>query len=410
MRKILLIIFVIIIFSFPRVFGFYSSTTFIDFLVHSNQLRVRTDRIGVLAGPSNIRVTVGFTGANVLSDMIFENIGNAIQPKDAIMRFVPSILAGAGYKSGLFGFGAGYEFTYKNDSYMAHTPVITITALNDSFRINIPVSIGIGSKSKSAETDLRGTMVISTAIEGRYYFDNVPALSHLRFYINYGNSRIDNVTNRKQYFKQQSAGFQLRIYFKAETPNVLIEPIIRVQYDQALKTEYKLGEGINTTAIFDNFNITAKDFNPYWPVTGPGSSSGAHGNPSTGAGLQGGYMASIPTGYYAIAPYRVGIALPVGFTATSKDENIHLYMEPAISFTMINAKEIYTGSAKTEKRTTPFYTFGYVVYGELYIRPVPQLELYLEFQTGGVTIAETMKNLSNTSFIINAAAGFQWYF
>lgn len=410
MRKIILTLLLVISFNCELVFSFYSSTTFIDFLVHSNQLRVRTDRMGVLAGPKNIRAAVGLTGADILSDIILENINNAILPKNSVIRFVPSVLGAIGYKSDLFGIGAGYEFTYKNDSYMAHTPVITVTALNDSFRINIPVSIGIGYKSKSAETDLRGTRVISTAIEGRYYFDNVPALSHLRFYINYGNSYIENVTNKNQYFDQQSAGFQFRIYFKVETPNVLIEPIIRVQYDKSLETKYKLGEGINTASIFDSFNITAKDFNPYWPIVGPGSSAGAHGNPSTGAGLQGGYVASIPAGYYAIMPYRVGVALPVGFTAVSKDENIRLYLEPALSFTMINAKEIYTSSAKTDRRKTPFYTFGYVVYGELYIRPVPELEWYLELQTGGVTIAETMKSLSSTSLVINAATGLTWYF
>lgn len=32
-----------------------------------------------------------------------------------------------------------------------------------------------------------------------------------------------------------------------------------------------------------------------------------------------------------------------------------------------------------------FFTCGYVVYAELFITPIPDLELYLELQTGGAT-------------------------
>ena len=408
-KHLLFLISIITIFAYSNLHAYYAAENFIDFLVHSNQLRVRTDRFGVLHGTDNIRVAVGLTSANSLSDIIIHNLYNA-QQTNAIVSFVPSVLAGIGYEGSIWGIGAGYEFTYKNDAYMIHTPVITATALNDAFRINVPVSIGVGSKSKAEVTDLRGTYVVSTAIEGRYYFDRgIPALSHLRFYFNYGNAYIENIKNNKEYIRQQSVGAQLRIYFKIPTENVLIEPILRVQYDQALGTTIN-GSSIDKSKVFDNFNITAKGLNPYWPQSGPGSTSGAHGDPDSGAGMQGGYIASIPGSFYAIEPYRIGVAMPVGFTATSADENIYFYLEPALSFTMINAKHIYTSAAAIDERTTPFFALGYVVYGELYIRPVKNLEWYFEIQTGGVSIADSMKSWASTSLVLNGATGLTYYF
>ena len=77
---------------------------------------------------------------------------------------------------------------------------------------------------------------------------------------------------------------------------------------------------------------------------------------------------------------------------------------------MINAKHIYTTASAVAERTTPFFAFGYVVYGEIYIRPVKKLEWYFEIQTGGVSIADSMKTWANTSLILNGATGLTYYF
>ena len=60
----------------------------------------------------------------------------------------------------------------------------------------------------------------------------------------------------------------------------------------------------------------------------------------------------------------------------------------------------------------PFCTFGYVVYAELYLTPKPEIELYLEFQTGGATRWGNLDAAygSGTALIINASAGITWYF
>ena len=418
MKKIILLL---LIFC-ASAFGYYSSEAFIDLLVQPNQLRVRTDRVGVLFGNENIRAAIGLTGANSLSGIIIHNVNDFTtldNAKKGLDQFVPAALAGIGYQMGIFGIALGYEFKWKGPTYMVHTPVLSMTALDNNFRINIPISVGVGQKSYYNKTDsLKGTMVISTGIEARYYFNTI--LNHLRFYFNYGNSTIKEINNPSTNFTQQSVGFQLRAYFNYDLSDYKITPIIRFQFDTALATRYKNIDKSYT--IVDNYFITAKGFSP----TGGSITEGSYG--STGANadylnsgpLKGGYIASIPSSYYAEEPYRIGIALPVGFRTVSESGTIELYVEPALSLTIVNAKKIYSfqfASTGLEnlieeyRRKSPFLTFGYVVYGELYIRPRPRLEWYTEIQTGGATVAGELANTSgSTSLILNASTGITWYF
>ncbi|WP_295157982.1 cell surface protein [uncultured Brachyspira sp.] len=408
-------------------FGYFKSQNMIDFLVHSNQLQIRTDRFGVLAGTRNWRFAVGLTDADRISGgIILHNTGEPAS-QDAnnkgIDKFVPSVSAAFGYDSDLFGIGVGYEFTWKSPTYMVHTPSITATALNDNFKINIPISIGVGGTSYiksvlAGKDDLEGTIVVSTAIEGQYYFQNQPYLGHLTFFFNYGNAYIEAIDKPNASFTQQSIGGEFRMYFKVDTPNVIIEPIIRVRFDTALKTTYKGLRASDLYDVFDSFDVSAKGFNPS-QETGSGAASTSTSGASAIGTLSGGYIASIPDEYYAKEPYRIGIAFPVGFRASSDDGKMIFYFEPALSLTVINAKDIYQkgyenypeDSRLHYRRNNPFYTFGYVVYGELTLRPVPQLEWYTEIQTGGATVAGNLASTGvSTKFVLNGKTGISWYF
>ncbi len=419
MKKIILLLLILS----TSVFGYYSSDAMIDLLVQSNQLRVRTDRVGAVFGNENVRAAIGLTGANSLSGIIVHNVNDfdaLNNAKKGLYQFVPAVLGAIGYDSDLFGIGFGYEFKWKDATYMVHTPIITLTALEDTFRINIPVSVGVGQRSYYNRADsLKGTMVISTGIEARYYF-NMEYFSHLRFYLNYGNSTIKEISSPSTNFTQQSVGFQARAYFNYDFSYYKITPIIRFQFDMALATKFKnITRNYN---IVDNYFITAKGFTPVNGAITEGSygSSGANADVNTRGELRGGYIASIPNTYYAEEPYRIGIALPVGFRTVSESGTIELYVEPALSLTIVNAKRIYSFSqamqglenlTENDRRKAPFLTFGYVVYGELYIRPRPRLEWYTEIQTGGATVAGELANTSGTtSLIFNASTGITWYF
>ena len=419
MKKIILLLLILSL----KAFGYYSSDAMIDLLVQSNQLRVRTDRVGAVFGNENVRAAIGLTGANSLSGIIVHNVNDfdaLNNAKKGLYQFVPAVLGAIGYDSDLFGIGFGYEFKWKDATYMVHTPIITLTALEDTFRINIPVSVGVGQRSYYNRADsLKGTMVISTGIEARYYF-NMEYFSHLRFYFNYGNSTIKEISSPSTNFTQQSVGFQARAYFNYDFSYYKITPIIRFQFDMALATKFKnITRNYN---IVDNYYITAKGFTPVNGAITEGSygSSGANADVNTRGELRGGYIASIPNTYYAEEPYRIGVAVPVGFRTVSESGTIELYVEPALSLTIVNAKRIYSFSqamqglenlTENDRRKAPFLTFGYVVYGELYIRPRPRLEWYTEIQTGGATVAGELANTSgSTSLIFNASTGITWYF
>ena len=419
MKKIILLLLILSL----KAFGYYSSDAMIDLLVQSNQLRVRTDRVGAVFGNENVRAAIGLTGANSLSGIIVHNVNDfdaLNNAKKGLYQFVPAVLGAVGYDSDLFGIGFGYEFKWKDATYMVHTPIITLTALEDTFRINIPVSVGVGQRSYYNRADsLKGSMVISTGIEARYYF-NMEYFSHLRFYLNYGNSTIKEISSPSTNFTQQSVGFQARAYFNYDFSYYKITPIIRFQFDMALATKFKnITRNYN---IVDNYFITAKGFTPVNGAITEGSygSSGANADVNTRGELRGGYIASIPNTYYAEEPYRIGVAVPVGFRTVSESGTIELYVEPALSLTIVNAKRIYSFSqamqglenlTENDRRKAPFLTFGYVVYGELYIRPRPRLEWYTEIQTGGATVAGELANTSGTtSLIFNASTGITWYF
>ena len=197
---------------------------------------------------------------------------------------------------------------------------------------------------------------------------------------------------------------------------MVLEPIIRVQFDTALPTRKTGFNNNSAVSIVDNYFITAKGFSPSDTIKTAGQ-EGSGGASTTGE-LKGGYIASIPNGYYAEAPYRIGVAFPLGFRATSEDKNIEFYLEPALSLTIVNAKTIYdirgpqNGYFTDEwKVKGPFYTLGYVVYGELYIRPIPQLEWYSEIQTGGASVLPSnLSSGSSTTLVFNASTGITWYF
>ena len=406
-----------------NLFGYYSSETMIDMLVHSNQLRIRTDRFGALFGNRNIRAVVGLTGSQNAAGIILQDLSssqNLADNKSAINQLIPSVLGAIGYDSDIFGIALGYEFTWRSPTYMVHTPILHMTALDDNFRINIPVSVGVGQQSKfNKKENLYGTLVVSTGIEARYYF-NQPYFSHIRLFFNYGNSTIKDVSKTDSSFTQQSVGFQARAYFRYEFDyGMVLEPILRVQFDAALKTKYVNVNNNDVKSILDSYSVTAKGFSTSktFKTAGNESSAGANAD-STTADLSGGYIGGVPNEYYAEEPYRLGIAFPLGMRVTSENGMIEFYLEPALSFTIVNAKNIYDASTITSsgslntatKVKSPFYTFGYVVYGELYIRPIPQLEWYFELQTGGATVAGNLASASSTSLVFNGATGITWYF
>ena len=408
MKKLLIILlFTLIPIS---LFGFYgdgSGRSFIDFLMDRDQLRARTDQIGFLYGTEHIRVAFGVTGNT--SGVILDNWTNDSSTNNKLSSyFRPSVALAVGYKSDLISVGGAYQFKYIDSNYMVHTPALMLTAMDNTLRFNIPVAIGIGNHQA------KNTLVVSTAVEARYYLHKfIDYFSQLRLYVYYGYARMSYAKivssaaegvdpNSKAIYKDQtSIGIDLRAYFNFPTDKgVSIEPYLRVLYSAALDTVENLGGVLNRNKG-ENFNITPYGFD-YTSLSFDVSGTEK---------LSGGYIASVPgipnpQGRVPISGiYRVGIALPLGLRASN--DFVSLYVEPSLAVTIFGGKISLLGV----ERKGFFYTFGYVVYSELTVTPVKYLELFLELQTGGASrLGGDLYGASATTMILNASSGIAWYF
>ena len=413
---------------------------FNDFLVDENQLRIRLDRFGVLAGTENLRFMVGVSGET--AGVLLDNLDSGT--KGGINTFRPAAIAGFGYKTESFGIGAGYQFKYVSGSWQAHTPIITATALNDNLRINVPITIGVGSGSVND-----GDIAVSTDIRVEYYTGN-DIFSRIRVNLKYGMYRLKANSSRSVAFSSanfgalarmlnpeiggngkfgfaddttaQSIGIDARGYFIAATDPILIEPQVRVVYQGSIAdftgTSYSLtvsGNKHSGAVEFGSYNIDASS--PMGAFEMDNSTVAgfsipawydftAHNFKSTMAG------ASIEIGgteYYITKPQFIGVSMPVGFTAES--EFISVYLEPAVSFSMLTGGvNAYTTSSKPVRIPPLFYSVGYLVYGELYIHPHPNLEWYFEAQIGGATTVDGIGNSANSELAFNGSTGITWKF
>ena len=410
MKKLLIILlFTLIPMS---LFGFYgdgSGRSFIDFLMDKDQLRARTDQIGFLydCETDYLRLAFGVTGNT--TGVILDNWTNDSSTNNKLSSyFRPSVALAVGYKSDLISVGGAYQFKYVDSNYMVHTPAIMLTAMDNTLRLNIPVAIGVGNNF------IKNTFIVSTAVEARYYFHKfIDYLSQLRLYVYYGYARMSyakilsdggfdvDPSSKAIYKDQASVGIDFRAYFNFPTERSLsIEPYIRVLYSQALETVENLNGTLNKYKG-ENFNITPYGFD-YTSL-----SFDATGTEK----LSGGYIASVPgipnpQGRVPISGiYRIGIALPLGLRASN--DFVSLYVEPSLSATIFGGNISLLGV----ERKGPFYTFGYVVYAELTVTPVKDLELYLELQTGGATrLGGDLYAASTTTLVLNSSCGVAWYF
>ena len=436
--KRLCLILTALITSVYSIFGYTILEDFNDFLIDENQLTIRLDRLGVLAGTENLRFMVGVEGET--AGVLLDNLDNGLE--GGISTFRPAATAGFGYKTESFGIGAGYQFKYVSGSWQAHTPIITATALNDNLRINVPVTIGVGSGSVND-----GDIAVSTDIRVEYYTGN-DIFSRIRVNLKYGMYRLKANSSRSGdlhnggnlnfgymnlgtvgengkygFIKDtigQSIGIDARGYFIAATDPILIEPQVRVVYQGSIAdftgTSYKVTppnmDAKEGGAKFGLYNIDASNPIGAFSIDDTGFTMApyydfaAHNIAFTGEG------ASIEIGgteYYITKPQFIGVSMPVGFTAES--EFISVYLEPAVSFSMLTGGvNTYASSSKPVRIPPLFYSVGYLVYGELYIHPHPNLEWYFEAQIGGATTVDGIGNSADSSLAFNGSTGITWKF
>ena len=380
MKKIFLTVIALLSMASASVFGMYGvDTDWINFLTHGNQFRARLDQLGFTLGNDTIKGTFGFhTDRGNVGDMLLRN-----GTTGDYYNFTPTISMGIGYTSSLIGIGVGYNATIGNrwDRYnnktepkkveaVVHTPVLVLNALDNAFRMAIPIQVvhltdkmdGVGKGSVTA---------VSLEAQFRYY-SGLEMLPQVRLYLKYGsygyqlNPEGGEKVNEKV---AESFGFDLRFYFGSMVEEVALQPLVKLAYNGAL------GKQHNQTK-----------------VTALGALNNAATLPSLLSG--GNPTASYGTGY--ATAWDLQLMLGLGLTANS--DIVSLYLEPQLGMQV-------TQSGSALEKVKEVYGLGYNVYAEIYITPIKNLEWYFEAEIGNALKTTTSQN----SLVFNGTTGVTWY-
>ena len=396
-KKIFLIAIALISIATTQVFGMYgvSSGDWIGFLTHGNQFRARLDQLGFTLGNDMIKGTFGFhTDRGNYGAMLNVTNGETTSTGSAtgngfFYNFVPTISMGLAYTSSLISVGVGYNATIgprwnryngktdpKKTEAVAHTPVLVLNAMDNAFRMAIPIQVvhltdkidGIGKGSVTA---------VSLDAQFRYY-TGLDFLPQIRLYIRYGSYGYElspEVGDKIKGKFAESFGFDFRLWFGSMVEEVALNPIIKIQYNQALGRQHNQTR-IQAANLVDN----AASNNPYSLAIAGGSGT-----------MPTGWRASWETGAYDL---RIIPAL--GITANS--DIVSLYAEPSLGF-RVNQE----GSA-TQKNVKELMSLYWGAYAEIYITPIKNLEWYFEVDVnnGGTTEDQSAITFASTT-------GITWY-
>ena len=379
MKKVLLTAMALLTIASASVFGMYGADSdWIDFLVHGNQLRARMDRLGFVLGNDMIRGTFGLTSEGTTLGAILDT--TTVNSKQ-FFDFLPTVSAGIGYTSDIFSIGVGYNYAYRHSKLSGitkngyglsvHTPVITMTAMNDSLRIAIPVQIAAKNGDIAPVNNVGGTdkvkyMGISMDPQIRYY-TGIEAFNEIRLYIKYGMNQYTDQGGTKQ--TGSSFGFDFRAYFGATVGDVALKPFLKVTYDTALDAKGKHGSG--------SYNVKSDSFVYNYSST--------------------------TIGAYDSNPWQLKVLPTLGMSANS--DIVSLYLEAGVGYVAND-----TGYKLNNGANGITHKLGWSSYGEIYITPVKDLEWYFEAEIGNYNLEGAADgNIGDLNVQFNASTGITWY-
>ncbi|WP_288550530.1 variable surface family protein [uncultured Brachyspira sp.] len=391
MKKVLLTAIALLTIASTSVFGYYGANSdWIDFLVDANQLRFRVRQMGFVLGNDMIRGVVGVRDESETSfGAIFDSTTYAPNgTTKQFLNFIPTVSAGIGYTSDIFSIGVGYNYRYHHTTFNGltkngyglseHTPVLTMTAMNDSLRIAIPVQVAVKNGDIANSTDKVKYMGVSMDPQIRYY-TGIEAFNEIRLYVKYGINQTEATGLSKQ--KGESFGFDFRAYFGATVGDVALKPFLKVTYDTALgakgKVAYKLADIVANPAT-----------GSYSDTYGVKSSSGViFVDAGAGAG-------------YEHNPWALNILPTLGMSANS--DIVSIYVEAGLGYGAVDTG--YKFNSANAANTGILHSMRWNAYGEIYINPVKDLQWYFEAEIGNGGGAFAKNTLQ-----FNGATGITWY-
>ena len=378
MKKVLLTAMALLTIASTSVFGMYGANSdWIDFLVHGNQLRARMQQFGFVLGNDMIKGTVGFRSEGTTLGAIMNT--TTVTPNGSATKqffdFLPTVSAGIGYTSDVFGIGIGYNYTYKHNSPLKgitkngyglsiHTPVLAINAINDSLRIVVPVQIAAKNGDIANVSDKEKYMGISMDPQIRYY-TGIEAFNEIRLYVKYGMNQYTSQSGVKQ--TASSFGFELRPYFGATVGDVALKPFVKIGYDTALDAKGKVGAA--STRVSSSSVVYYRE-----PATGEAT--------------------------YDSNPWELRLIPTLGLSANS--DIVSLYLEAGVGYGAVDTG--YKFNSANADNTGILHSMRWNAYGEIYINPVKDLQWYFEAEIGNGGGAFAKNTLQ-----FNGATGITWY-
>ena len=389
MKKIFLTTIALLSMVSASVFGMYGvDTDWINFLTHGNQFRARLDQLGFTLGNDTIKGTFGFdnnTGYGGTYGALLQGTTEALPNGDPTAKnhyydWVPSISMGLGYTSSLISVGVGYNVTLgprvdmfkgkaeaKTVQQAAHTPVLVLNALDNAFRMAIPIQVYVyDDKSEAGGKD--NITAVSFDAQFRYY-TGLDMLPQIRLYLRYGNVSFKNVdaggTTTKALWGE-SFGFDFRLYFGSMVEEVALQPFVKLAYNGALGYT-----GVTQVEA-------VKFMNTYSAGTWEGGIT-----------------------HRAAPKWDLTLMPALGLTANS--DIVSLYLEPSLGL------KIEQNGSDTDKKVKEVYSLGYAVYAEIYITPLKNLEWYFEASIGNVGVVNNNQVVAGKGLGFAGTTGITWY-
>ena len=371
-RKIFLTAIALLTMASMQVFGMYGvDSDWIDFLTDGNQFKARLETLGFTLGNDTIKGTFGFdNGAGgTLGALISQNAN------PDWYDFIPHTSFGIAYTSSSISVGVGYTLSIgqkfpkyngsanpKTTVATGHTPVLVLNALDNNFRMAIPIQ-AVSINDKTAEGVKQNLTAVKLNSEFRYY-TGMDILTQVRLYLNYGYNSIKNGDLKSKY---ETLGFDFRLYFGAMVEDVELEPFIKIAYNTGLDK--------NLPSANLNFDVIEE-----------GKASDIVGE------FQYAGQSFYGTNSFDKTAWSLELMPALGLSASS--DIVSLYLEPALGLEII-------GSQYNNQKDT--YSLAWNVYGEISITPIQNLEWYFEAELGD-NADETSKVLN-----FNATTGITWY-
>ena len=399
MKKVFLTTIALLSIASASVFGMYgvNSDSWILFLTHGNQFRARMGQLGFTLGNDTIKGTFGFfnNGRGAYGSMLAnatDTTTTGAPGEGLFYDFTPTISMGLAYTSSLISVGVGYNATigprwnrYNNKTEpkkveaVVHTPVLVLNALDNAFRMAIPIQVvnltdkfdGVGKGSVTA---------VSLDAQFRYFtgLDFLPQIRLLIKYGNYGMQLSPEGGQKEKVTFAESFGFEFRLYFGAMVEEVALQPYIKLVYNGALGKQHSKTSVTALNALDDSARFMGELTSLF---ANPGS--GSTTTPTTSYGGNAAWKKSA---------WDLTLAPTLGITANS--DIVSLYVEPSLGL------QIVQSGSPTDSKVKELYSLYWGAYAEIYITPIKNLEWYFE--------ADVSKD-TTVPVKLAASTGITWY-